>query len=195
MAETIIVQRVLKKFGCTNENGQAHTGTIRWATITMGLNSASVFNSMGKTVLEGLFKRLSRDAVNVEDANNRPNDDIRTMKATSNVVLGVRYFSGRGAPMDQVMAKLDHVNAVRFVELHEIHRQKDVDKDDKPELPSLKSGVRVNSACFLDWLEQVKTDLRGETSVDGVGTLAANLRLNDGMHGRGPCLMTCSILN
>ena len=116
----------------------------------MGLNCASVFNSMGKTVLEGLSKRLSRDAVNVADESDRPNDNVRTMKAMSNIVLGVRYFSGRGAPMDQVMAKLDHVNAARFVELHEVHRQKDVNKDDKPELPSLKSGVRVNSACFLD---------------------------------------------
>ena len=72
-------------------------------------------------------------------------------------MLGVRCFAGRGVPVASVMQKLDRVKAVQFFESHEVYRKKDVDEDDVPELPVLKSNIRMNSALFLEWIDQVKT--------------------------------------
>ena len=178
MAELVTIQNVLKRFSCTNPNDGniAHAGTVYWITITMGLNSSSVFNSMSKTLIEGIFKQLSRDAVSDITKEQKPLDNVRVMKAINLIVLGVRYYSSRGVPLDNaLMMKLNHAKAVQLFELYDIHRQKDVDKDETPELLVLKSNVEMNSTMFLEWLDQVSINLSSKTLVDGIGTLSANL--------------------
>ena len=124
MAEVITTRNVLELFGCVLHDGTIDAGTIHWITITMGINGAAVFNSLSKTVIDSLYKRLGRDSTdqNIPIAE-RPNDNVRVMKAMNNVVIGVRYYASRGMALNNdLMMKLNHAKAVQFFDMAAIHR-------------------------------------------------------------------------
>ena len=93
MAERGRAEDVFTIHGCIGDDGvTGHEGTIYWLVNTMGLDSASAIASMDKTMLDGLYKRMTKDAVEgaeapIQNVAHRPRSGVRFMDAVNTVVV------------------------------------------------------------------------------------------------------------
>ena len=93
MAERGRAEDVFTIHGCIGDDGvTGHEGNIYWLVNTMGLDSASAIASMDKTMLDGLYKRMTKDAVEgaeapIQNVAHRPRSGVRFMDAVNTVVV------------------------------------------------------------------------------------------------------------